>query len=235
VREWPNRTLLVTHEAVEPARRIGEGVGGERQSLLAAPRLSSREAERRRRRPPASAPRPRSMPRLHQAVRTGTADGLRTCERRQGCVVGAGSGATGWLAGRAGSGRAERWLAPSPGGLGVAGAFSSIDLVDLERRRPTAADGSVRIFTSTRVKYASSELIFVLGRHAGNVTGKVGALHAALLGCVGDVCQAASLPVGFHGRRDHRKADIGHRSPRAEVEPLSPISSRPRVGLFLLV
>ena len=32
MREWPNRTPLVTHEAVEPARRIGEGVGGERQS-----------------------------------------------------------------------------------------------------------------------------------------------------------------------------------------------------------
>ena len=42
VREWPNRTLLVTHEAVEPARRIGEGVVRERQSSLATrTRLSS--------------------------------------------------------------------------------------------------------------------------------------------------------------------------------------------------
>ena len=43
MREWPNRTPLVTHEAVEPARRIGEGVGGERQSSLAhAPLLPPR-------------------------------------------------------------------------------------------------------------------------------------------------------------------------------------------------
>ena len=88
MRKWPNRTPLVTHEAVEPARRIGEGVGGERQSTLAGTRLSSREAERRRRRPPASAPRPRSMPRLHQAVRTGTAEGLGACE--QGAAAGEG-------------------------------------------------------------------------------------------------------------------------------------------------
>ena len=41
MREWPNRTPLVTHEAIEPARRIGEGVGGERQagSLAHAPLL----------------------------------------------------------------------------------------------------------------------------------------------------------------------------------------------------
>ena len=88
MREWPDMTLLVPGEAAEPARRIGEGVGGERQSLLAAPRLSSREAERRRRRPPASAPRPRSMPHLHQAVRTGTAEGLGACE--QGAAAGEG-------------------------------------------------------------------------------------------------------------------------------------------------
>ena len=88
MREWPNRTPLVTHEAVEPARRIGEGVGGERESLAVRTRLSSREAERRRRRPPASAPRPRSMPRLHQAVRTGTAEGLGACE--QGAAAGEG-------------------------------------------------------------------------------------------------------------------------------------------------
>ena len=122
---------------------------------------------------------------------------------------------------RAGGGRVERRLAPSPGGLGVAGAFSSVALVDLERRRPTAADGGVRIFTSTRVEHASSELIFVLGRHAGNVTGKVGALHAAPLGHVGDVCQAASLPVTFRSRGDHRKVDMLKARLAAEVKPLS--------------
>ena len=45
-------------------------------------------AERRRRRPPASAARPRSMPHLHQAVRTGTAEGLGACE--QGAAAGEG-------------------------------------------------------------------------------------------------------------------------------------------------
>ena len=35
VREWPDRTLLVPGEAAEPARRIGEGVGGDRESSLA--------------------------------------------------------------------------------------------------------------------------------------------------------------------------------------------------------
>ena len=81
VREWPDMTLLVPGEAAEPARRIGEGVGGERESSLATHAPWGGEAERRRRRPPASAPRPRSMPHLHQAVRTGTADGLGACER----------------------------------------------------------------------------------------------------------------------------------------------------------
>ena len=88
--------------------------------------------------------------------------------------------------------------------------------------KPTAADGGVRIFTSTRVEHASSELIFVLGRHAGNVTGKVGALHAAPLGHVGDVCQAASLPVTFRSRGDHRKVDMLKARLAAEVKPLSP-------------
>jgi len=41
VREWPNMTPLMTHEAVEPARRMGEGVGGERESRFATTRLSN--------------------------------------------------------------------------------------------------------------------------------------------------------------------------------------------------
>ena len=56
---------------------------------------------------------------------------------------------------------------------------------------------------------------------ARNVTGNDGALHTALLRRVGEVCQAASLPVGFHSRGDHRKADMLNSRLAAELKPLS--------------
>ena len=77
MREWPNRTPLVTHEAVEPARRIGEGVGGERESdfLAHAPLLPGGRAS------PSATSRVGATAAIDAASSPGRPDGYRRGSR----------------------------------------------------------------------------------------------------------------------------------------------------------
>ena len=179
MREWPNRTPLVTHEAVEPARRIGEGVGGERQSTLAGTRLSSREAERRRRRPPASAPRPRSMPHLHQAVRTGTAEGLGACE--QGAAAGEGRERRGGAADECAAGWCEAArpvrAASERTGCTRRGEYIVLDVQDAAGVAATAGDRVLLAAAAALNELAP--VIFGCSARVSNGTGTPGARIAS--------------------------------------------------------
>ena len=146
VREWPNRTPLTTHEAVEPARCTAKVMSGRLDPRPTRTRLSSREAERRRRRPPASAPRPRSIPLFDDALRDGHDERLGSCER--GAAAGEGRERRGGAADECAAARRERVgrivrRRGAPGAREAARTSSSTYPMDLERRQPPAASESL--------------------------------------------------------------------------------------------